>query len=214
MSADTTWDIPGMKTAVYVDGTINDPRDTDRGWSVEFAIPWSVLTEYAHKPCPPENGDMWRVNFSRVEVVHEIVTADYTPQDRTNNAYRRKEGIPEDNWVWSPQGVINMHCPEKWGYVRFSASTGDHEKFHPDPTAPARTVLLDIYYAQRDFHTEHNSWASSLTDLGLDYRGGSFLTRAPVLEMTPEGYRAAISYSTTDGKSGTLTISQDSRIGE
>jgi hypothetical protein len=25
----------------------------------------------------------------------------------------------EDNWVWSPQGLINMHVPEMWGRVRF-----------------------------------------------------------------------------------------------
>jgi hypothetical protein len=27
----------------------------------------------------------------------------------------------EDNWVWSPQGAINMHLPEHWGFVRFFA---------------------------------------------------------------------------------------------
>jgi hypothetical protein len=25
-----------------------------------------------------------------------------------------------DNWVWSPQGAINMHIPEMWGFVEFS----------------------------------------------------------------------------------------------
>ena len=28
----------------------------------------------------------------------------------------------EDNWVWSPQGLINMHVPDRWGYVRFSGA--------------------------------------------------------------------------------------------
>ena len=27
--------------------------------------------------------------------------------------------LPEDNWVWSPQGAINMHLPERWGRLRF-----------------------------------------------------------------------------------------------
>ena len=26
---------------------------------------------------------------------------------------------PEDNWVWSPQGVVNMHIPDRWGKVSF-----------------------------------------------------------------------------------------------
>src|SRR5262249_7710511 len=34
------WEIQGLRTAVHVDGTLNDPRDTDRGWSVEIRWPW------------------------------------------------------------------------------------------------------------------------------------------------------------------------------
>ena len=45
------WEIPGLKSAVHVDGTINDPRDTDRGWSVELAFPWAVLGELARRNC-------------------------------------------------------------------------------------------------------------------------------------------------------------------
>ncbi len=30
---------------------------------------------------------------------------------------------PEDNWVWSPQGVVDMHRPEKWGEVIFEGGT-------------------------------------------------------------------------------------------
>ena len=31
----------------------------------------------------------------------------------------QKQNKPEDNWVWSPQGIIDMHQPEHWGYLRF-----------------------------------------------------------------------------------------------
>jgi hypothetical protein len=34
------WDCKGLRSAVYVDGTLNDPRDRDRGWTVEFADRW------------------------------------------------------------------------------------------------------------------------------------------------------------------------------
>ena len=37
------WEIPGLRSAVHLDGTLNDPSDTDRGWSVELAFPWEVL---------------------------------------------------------------------------------------------------------------------------------------------------------------------------
>jgi len=103
------WDIEGLRTAVHIDGTLNDAGDLDRGWSVELAIPWKALAEYAHKPAPPRDGDRWRINFSRVEWRHEIV----------DGAYRKIPGTKEDNWVWSPQGAIDMHRPEMWGIVKF-----------------------------------------------------------------------------------------------
>jgi len=108
--AQDNWDIVGLKTAVKINGTLNNPVDRDRGWSVEMAIPWKALAEYAHKSAPPADGDEWRVNFSRVEWQHEIV----------EGKYRKVAGTKEDNWVWSPQGVIDMHRPEMWGVVRFS----------------------------------------------------------------------------------------------
>ncbi|MBM3724499.1 MAG: hypothetical protein FJW40_03610 [Acidobacteria bacterium] len=106
--ADNGWEIPGLKTAVRVEGTLNRPGDRDRGWSVEIAIPWAAMAKYAHKPAPPRAGDEWRVNFSRVEWRVEVV----------DGKYRKLPG-PEDNWVWSPMGLIDMHLPWHWGRVRF-----------------------------------------------------------------------------------------------
>jgi hypothetical protein len=110
--ASNAWEIPGLRTAVHVDGTLNDPSDIDRGWSVELAFPWKALAQYAHKPAPPRPGDEWRVNFSRVQWRLHVV----------NGKYRKVPDTKEDNWVWSPQGLINMHVPERWGRVRFSAA--------------------------------------------------------------------------------------------
>lgn len=106
-----SWEIPGLKTAVQIKGTLNNPGDQDQGWSVELAFPWKVLAEYAQRPAPPREDDQWRVNSSRVEWLTEIV----------DGKYRKVAGKKEDNWVWSPQEVIDMHRPETWGYVRFSS---------------------------------------------------------------------------------------------
>lgn len=108
--ADNSWEIPGLKTAVHVDGTLNDPANSDRGWSVEIAFPWAAFASRApvRRPNP---GETWRVNFSRVEWRVRI-------QD---GKYVKLPGFKEDNWVWSPQGLIDMHVPEKWGFVRFAA---------------------------------------------------------------------------------------------
>jgi hypothetical protein len=104
------WNATGMKTAVSVAGTINDSKDRDHGWSVELALPWKDLTGSPRPAIAPREADRWRVNFSRVEWQHEIA----------EGKYRKVKGRPEDNWVWSPQGEINMHIPEKWGYVQFA----------------------------------------------------------------------------------------------
>jgi hypothetical protein len=63
--ADNSWEIPGLLTAVDIDGTLNDPHDRDRGWTVEMAFPWSACASRA----PVKRwaaGDQWRLNFSRV----------------------------------------------------------------------------------------------------------------------------------------------------
>lgn len=99
--ADNSWDIQGLKTAVHVDGTLNQPADRDRGWTVEIAYPLSAFESRQHVP-QPADGTEWRINFSRVEW----------------KAGQKRE----DNWVWSPQGLIDMHVPEHWGHLRFRKS--------------------------------------------------------------------------------------------
>jgi hypothetical protein len=106
--ADNSWEMPGYKSAVAIDGTLNDPRDRDKGWTVELALPWSAFVERSGKG-RPNAGDAWRMNFSRVEWRVRVV----------DGKYEKVPGLKEDNWVWSPQGVVNMHVPEKWGVVRF-----------------------------------------------------------------------------------------------
>lgn len=108
-SADNSWETYA-KSAVRVQGTLNNPTDVDQGWTVEIAFPWECFAENAGMPCPPRPGDVWRVNFSRVQWVTDIVDGKYV----------KREGLKEDNWVWSPQGVVDMHQPEQWGYVEFA----------------------------------------------------------------------------------------------
>ena len=94
-----------------VQGTVNDPKRKDKGWSVEMALPWAAFRERSGRE-RPRDGDEWRINFSRVEWRTEVV----------DGKYQKLPGR-EDNWVWSPQGLINMHVPEHWGFVRFTSGT-------------------------------------------------------------------------------------------
>src|SRR5262249_17686687 len=160
-----SWEIPGLKTAVHVRGTLNDPRDRDEGWTVELAFPWKVLGQqarWAHEQTMPLEGEQWRINFSRVEWQHKIVDGKYLKKP--------DQKVP-DNWVWSPQGVIDMHRPERWGYVQFSTAEPGKAAFRPDPDWPTRDLLHRVYYAQRDYRKANGKYAGSVVELGLKNAG-------------------------------------------
>jgi len=109
------WNLNELKSAVFIDGTLNNPNDTDKNWSVEIAIPLRPLINLKNRPKTlPKDGEQWHVNFSRVQWDFDIIDGKYQ---------RKKIGDKlqkEYNWVWSNQKVINMHEPEKWGIVQFS----------------------------------------------------------------------------------------------
>jgi hypothetical protein len=160
------WDITGLKTAVHVAGTLNDPTDTDTGWSVEIAIPWNVLAECAHRPAPPQSGDTWWVNFSRVQWRAEAVDGGY----RKSIDPATGESYPEHNWVWSPQGLIAMHYPEMWGRVQFVDRVRGSETpvFVVADDRDARWALRRLYYAEREHERRYGSYTADLSQLGLD----------------------------------------------
>jgi ketosteroid isomerase-like protein len=200
--AEDRWEIPGLITAVHVDGTLNNPADQDKSWSVEIAVPWGALREFAHRPSPPRDGDQWRVNFSRVEWQHE----------GKDGKYKKIPNLPENNWVWSPQGIIDMHRPERWGYVQFSTSPAGSVQFTPDPTATARDALLAIYHHQKAFHLKHQKWAQTLDQLGLDQAILKGAAKTPVLKTTPNGFRASIEVKLRGDVTEVWSIRQDSRL--
>ena len=198
------WHTLGLKQAVQIDGTLNDPSSADRGWTVELALPWADLAQHAGRPVPPKHGEQWRVNFSRVEW-------DVTVE---NGAYQKVLGSPEHNWVWSPQGVIDMHRPERWGFVQFSdnlfsdAPPGT-DAFRPDPSLPARDLLMAVYHAQHAYHRKHGQWADTLASLPLPL---SPLTSTLRLTLTPDGFTATAEYLTHDSAPARLSVRADSRL--
>jgi hypothetical protein len=196
------WEIDGLRTAVHVDGTLNDPRDTDRGWSVEIAIPWEAMGKLSKQPAPPRDGDQWRVNFSRVEWQHEVV----------GGKYRKVKGRREDNWVWSPQGVVDMHRPETWGYVQFSTAPVGKATFRPDPAEPARHLLHRVYYAEKAYHKEHGRYARTLAELGLAGLTHETLAGPPLLEAGADRFRASLDVRLPGGGRQRWHIRQDSRV--
>jgi len=82
--------------AVHVDGTLNDSRDVDRGWTAELAIPFAALTGM---PRPrPQRGDRWRFNLYRL---------------------RQGPGQPGEGQAYSPPLVGDFHNLDRFAMLRF-----------------------------------------------------------------------------------------------
>jgi hypothetical protein len=144
------FELTGIKTGVHVDGTLNHPGDKDKGWSVTIAIPWAALKDISRCPCPPNEGDQWRINFSRVEWHTDVV----------DGKYKKWPNHPEDNWVWSPMGVIDMHRPERWGILQFSNQTSGAVEIKPHPGLAEKEVLVAIWEAEQAYRRTNGRWGT------------------------------------------------------
>lgn len=151
------WDVKGLKSAVAYQGTLNDPTDVDTSWSMEIAIPWEALRE-GGGPLPKNN--FWRINFSRVQWQFDLVENRYQRRKDSSGEY-----LAEFNWVWSPQGVINMHEPEHWGYVYFSSkpiSKQQNEAFKIPEDEKIKWKMYQFYRLQKAYYKSHQHWATDL----------------------------------------------------
>ncbi|MFV8327965.1 carbohydrate-binding family 9-like protein [Flavobacterium sp. ZS1P14] len=196
------WNITGLQSAVKINGTLNNPKDTDEGWVLEMAIPWAAYKKsYSENNVPADN--FWRVNFSRVNWQHTV----------KNDRYQRKKNpegkfLPEYNWVWSPMGVINMHEPEKWGYVYFS-SKEVMDSFIIPQEENLKWELYTLYRAQKEYFQKHKEWAKSLKSLVKQPISVDRNTVVPVLENHATGFNISVK---SPFSNKTLIIRQDGKI--
>ncbi|MFO0960586.1 MAG: sugar-binding protein [Isosphaeraceae bacterium] len=86
----------GFQAVAKVDGTLDRPGDTDKGWSVEGRIPWTIFAPTGGKPKP---GDAWSFALCRY---------DYGP-----------EGTEPVLMSSAPLTRPNFHRYEDYGRLRF-----------------------------------------------------------------------------------------------
>ncbi|MBV9849627.1 MAG: hypothetical protein JO250_08055 [Armatimonadetes bacterium] len=106
------------KYAAVVDGTLNNPADTDVGYSIELAIPWQELGQ----PGPPRDGTTWGFNV--------------ISRDRDSAAAPAARFFSLSPLVKSGADVQN---PSKWSHITFS--TGDVPAQSVDAVASPHTTL-------------------------------------------------------------------------
>ena len=175
------WDCPGLQLATCVDGTLNDPSDTDRGWSAEFAIPArAVLTEWDSSFT---EGMLMRVGFSRVEWQWDIRDGVYTRKEREDGTL-----LPEDNWTWGPTGMVAMHMPERWGRV-YLAREG-YEGGVP-AAYPTDRLLWAMFYEQEAAFAKTGRYLKAIP-LGPEDKALLPAGKGPEIETASDRYRIGI----------------------
>jgi hypothetical protein len=132
--------------AVHVDGAVNRPDVRSKRWTVETAIPVRQIGGP-----PPRVGGFWRINFSRVQWRVRV----------DGDRYLKQPG-PEDNWVYGPMGLVNMHLPERWPILQFAESGG--ATVVRDPSWPARHAVAAVYDAE---HKRKGAGFAPLSQLEL-----------------------------------------------
>jgi len=109
--ADPVFDSKGTRHAIKVDGTLNYHYDIDNGWNVEVKIPLKELKEWnPEMSYPIKRGDLWRINFSRVQYMHV-----YTQLFPYLLPFS-----PCEDWVLGPTDTGDLHIPELWPIAVFS----------------------------------------------------------------------------------------------
>lgn len=101
---DNAWNSK-MKVAVEVNGTLNKRDDADESWTVEMAIPWADTKGKGKGDVklPPRPGDVWRVNFFRLD----------RPEEKRQLAA-----------AWSAPQVGDFHKLDRFGELVFADAAG------------------------------------------------------------------------------------------
>lgn len=154
------WDIKGLKKAVDLSGTLNNPADRDTCWRIELAIPMRAIR--INPKDEPMEGSMWRMNCSRVQWALEIEKGRYKKKtDSVGNE------LDPDYTVWSSQGAVSLHMPERWGYVVFANDgSGEYKgKQFVERYVQIERKIWKVYYLQKKYKDMKGYFAGSMDEL-------------------------------------------------
>jgi len=159
--ANLNWDTKDIQSAVYHAGTINNPADKDNFWTVEMKIPVKSL-KYFGEGNQIKANEVWKINFSRVQWHYDVNEKGYSKRkDNTGKP------LAEENWVWSPIGLINMHYPERWGHIKFVDQDSKHSM--DDQFLALEKTAWNIFYLQQIYGNTNKRYATSLDELSKLY---------------------------------------------
>ncbi|MCA9667322.1 MAG: carbohydrate-binding family 9-like protein [Myxococcales bacterium] len=108
---------------VKIDGTLNKRKDTDKGWTVEVAIPWADVQGKATAKIslPPKVGDKMRINLFRMD--------------------KPAKG-PQQAACWSPPKVGDFHKLDRFGWLVFADAEGKAPAPTPKKAAAVQPKVM------------------------------------------------------------------------
>jgi hypothetical protein len=176
---------------------------------VEVAFPHAGMTLNNTRHGPPRDGEYWRINFSRVEWKVYV----------EGDGYRKTQpGVQQpDNWVWAPTGVVDIHQPERWGYVQFSSGSVGSAAFVPDPDFAVRAAAMQLYYAQQAYRSGTGKYTTDLVVLARLAPAGAWVfdgkcTGPPEVTLTHVGYVGTIAALGGSGRVALITHERYLRV--
>ncbi len=176
------WNMRGLKTAIQLCGSLNDPKKKDKKWYVEAAFAWEDLLEMAQYRSKPWNGALWKMNFLRTDWEHVVVNNDGEKRVQRKNC---------KFWAWQPVGAINMHQPEKWAYLQFSKNkVGESTVVVQDLDFELKMTLMEIYEQQKRYFLKHKKYCFDLKKLDIEQNKISKIEGGVRLEETKTAYEA------------------------
>lgn len=103
-TADLGLTFDSLKAGIWVEGTLNNPDDTDILWQCEVALPFAEIAFMAPSlHFPPINGEYWRILLTRYD-------------------YERGGDQTVEVSSWNQTDSRGFHVPSKFGKIIFSDS--------------------------------------------------------------------------------------------
>ena len=199
------WEPIGYQSGVTIKGTMNNPADTDKEWTAEIALP---LAAFSFNPGDPKQNSQFRINFLRTGFDFKVENGVYSKAlDAAGKPF------PPHYAVWTSQGIINMHYPERWAYTIFSDKlpAATPQIFILPYAEKQKKLLWLAYYRQKEFFKKSKQYAATLKELNV-----------PESDILIDGKRNSIKLETTskqflvsireEGGTNSISIDQDGLI--
>ncbi len=164
----TDWDIKGLKKAVFIDGTLNNPSDKDKYWGIELAVPLRTF-RYGGNNSMPKIGSTWKMNITRVYREVEIKDGAYVKKMNTNG-----RPVQPGYSCWSVPGLVNFHYPERWGIVRFADENETNYQFVNVEAERIKLTVWKYYYLMQEYRAKNGKYPTDFALLEKHFPGVSF----------------------------------------